>query len=421
MNVFKITKDRMDFFEQAEYLLYENIKMKEMYSNLFREQYIKERKDLLFNYINKLDTTNDVFDLAIKMRKHEIVKFYEIMSEELKGVDKKNKYIQSIDIEEHKKNIEEDKKELENLRDLFEKKHKIQQNYPPEISLLIKKIIGSGLVKSQENIIDYKLEKKISYLFNRKLYKLHKNIKKYYEIYQNFELFTDGSNFYNEYLSFTNFEKEIDVISSDIQKIKSNIQMAVSEVDIYEKEFADMKIEFNLSVVKTTVIRKFIEYAHKEKMVDYYIERLEDVFMSQDLYKKRVVSKIKLDFYEELNKSIIQTNKDLLKELNNMKLKFKKVLYASFKNSDLPLFSNVGYFNNAIINTIKTEDKIINMMADKDIIKTEDYNAFIESLEIKTFESTGLYSEKMLPSMFSQVELEKYYSEIDSFVKSFNK
>ena len=423
MNVHNIIKNRNERLFELEEAIYKNKNDVKHYDTLFMDKHYKDKKDLIIRYVNLLDK-GDVFDLAIAMRKAGIEKFYDIMKIELEKADLKHQYLKDCDIDEHKKYIEEENILLEALRSEFEHIHKIQAEYPTEIILLLKKIINSGLINSQEDVIDYKLDKKIKYLFNRKAYLLNKNILKYYDRYLNYKLFTDGDNLYDEYVAFNEYEKVVENKSLDIQRVKSNIQVATDEIFIYEKDIEAMKSEYNLDAIKRTTIREFIKYANNEDMIDFYLEKFEDNLESRELFKIKVVADLRLEFYMKYSKLFKESNGYLLEQINNIKDDFKRVMFAAFEVTQLPLFSNIGYFENEILTRIEKEYVVRKMLSKKDFVDADDFE-LLEKKIILLMESKGykegLYTKSQKDVTFNDVELDKYYEENKVFINYFCK
>lgn len=421
MNVHKIIKNRNETMSIIEESLWKNISEKTHYKNLFIDKNYKDKKDLLGRYIHLMNG-GDIFDLAISIRKIGIVKFYDIMKEELERADVKNQYLSSCDVEEQNKHITEENIKLDNLRLSFKSDHDIQSNYPAEIIILFKNIFENNLIKSQEDVIDYKLDKKVKYFFNRKSYLLNKNILKYYELYTDHKLFTNGDNLFDEYTAFIDFEKIVETKSLDIQRVKSNIQVAEDEIKIYEKDMEAMKNEFNLDAIKRTTIRSFIEYTIKENMMDYYLDIFENKLEDRELLKFKIVSDLRLDFYLKYNSRFEESNKYLTTKLNDMKNEFKKVVFASFEETDLPLFSNIGYFQGELMNRINKEKDIIKLLSKKDFINSYDFSELENNIisEMKKLDyKKGVYVDSEAPVDFNSEELEKYYQEIEAFIESF--
>ena len=415
----KILKHRINKVYELEGKVYDNIKVKENYEIIFKEQ--KERTDVyLFNcYISLIDK-EDAFDLGSALRKIGISKFYDLLKVELVKSDNIYNTLNNIDIDLQNQMITDANDDLEKYRISLKELNNTYEDYPADLITLYTKLFSYGEISSQEDIIDYRLDNKVKSIFSRKHSKIVKLINQYYDIYQNFTLFTDGDNLYDEYQNFLNNQKKIDEKLSEIKEAKEIIIMAESEIHVYNEDVKYIRNEGNINIIKKTVLGKFHQYMKNENMYDYYLEILENHFKNEHLLKLRTISNLKLESFLSYKVIFDHSNEIILNEINTWINDIKIISFASFEDTNLPYFSNVGYFMSDFNSRVEKESYVIKLLSEGTVINSynldEIKNNVIYHLLKKGY--NGLYTCIEYNVNFSQTELNKYNDENEKIKKS---
>lgn len=402
-----------------------NIEDKISKFGVFKDIRENEKTFLINQYIKKIEKeganeeNEDVFDLAYKLRNIGVVKFFDILKNILNESEFLSKYFQNFDIEKSNDYIYRNKILLDEKRLEFEKLHDIKKEYPLEIINIFKKIFKNDYIKSQEDVINIKND---NLIFNIQKKKLKNTILKYYNIYHNYILFTDGTNLYDEYIKYESFNDDLKKLSDKVVDIKKNIEAEEYEIKVYMDELNKNQNDLNFENLKVRAIRNFIEYIRKENMFDYYVDIFENHFEDQELFKLNTINKLRFSYYEKINQIFLDSNNNWSDFIKHLVKEYKNLIFASFESERIPFFSNIDYFLDCLNEKIIKEEIIIEYLSDLKNINSYDFNEFylsvIEELKENNF-SDGLYMSLDFNTAISEKEILKLNKENQEFINYF--
>ncbi len=392
------------------------------YSSLLIEKIDGEKKSLLSNLLYSINKES-IFEDAIYLKSIGIKQFYETLKLQLKIIDEKQSFLTDFDIDKNKEeqfSVEKKLKEIDEKQQLFIKQFK---EYPLELISIYKGLFGTKLIRDQEDILDLRNVSKIDKFFNKQKKIAHNSIEKYYEIYDNYNLLTEGTNLYNEYKEYTALESRKESCQREVFRARDHLKALIQEERIFNKDLEELKQLDNFDKIRHETIKAFVLFAHEIDNIDFYIEKI--VIASNDKvnYKKMFQLKLQKEFFIKYLNIFNLIDDGLLLEVKKLQQEFKKIAFCKMEKITFPYFSNVGYFENRLLYYKKGKKDFFNLFNNKKIIKTENFEEFENNL-------SDIFNQKILKDflalkedfkIFEESELKVLDSQINHIIKSKSK
>ncbi len=437
----KIVENLVEKLSDLESINNKSITIQKEFVNIFEQKKKNNHKSVIRKHILR-NKDYDIYDLGVHLRSIGIVKFFDILNAELHKQEVKKSYLQSTNQNELDKEIELLNDRCEKERKYFDKVNELYFSYPENIRrifvslfkkdnfklegrsayfLHLEKILKTlhslfkaNEIKSQQEIIELKnSDDKLLFFKIKKKYQISK-INKYYRIYEDYKLYTDGTDLFKEYLAHKDANKDLEATSDRIQKIKSTLYSLEHEKELYEKENKEYLMETeNEEVFKRKIIDLFLSYADKEDMLVHYLEKFEKEKQNDtSLLKERVVNDILAAFYFKTQEKIKESN-EKISEFNQFLLTdiIKPLKKYKFESIEEDLFTNIDYFKDVINSRIQEQVLIRRFFTQtNNPLRSESYDVFIDDLEA-FLNSNGIdkpvYIKNDEKEVFSKTEIQK--------------
>lgn len=395
----------------------------EHYKNLILENIRFKKKQLLKSLIYRIsDQKKDVFDLAIHLKTIGINQFFEILKTELKQVDDKQDFLKDFDLDENEVKTKELEDKIQKIKDSIESEMNLYNNYPVEISLLFKKIFKDNTIIDQEMVLEYKGKK--PFLFSKKRKKeLFEAINQYYDIYNEMKTLTDGYDLFNEYKNYSNLLSIIEKKEVDIYRLKDQWKSLKQEKQIFEKDIEEMRLWNSLEKVRKIVIEKFVNFSSNVDNLDFYIEKITEHYQDKESLKELYIEQLKEEFFNELIKPFNNIEDKLYDDVKYIEHIFKQMEFCKYEKITDPYFSNVGYFENRLLNYQVAKKEFYDLFMKEISVDTNIFQEYFKKFEKKSknFLLVKILAENESFLIFEESQVEKLNNEKNFIVNKYKK
>lgn len=425
MDAYKIINHREEKLEYIDSILAEISRLNEGYKFIFNDKINIEKRNFLI-YLIGLEK-DDIFQLGFTLRKKGINKFYDLFKEKLDLLENKKKSIEHINLDNNFKEIEILKKEIEKFSETIKESEEKFIKYPFEITTLLNKIFNNEDVNNQEDVLYFK--KTTFKFYELKNKKIQKDILSYYNIYQDYTLFTDGSNLENEYSFYKNINDFILSTNKSITFNERNIDMLIEENKIFNS--IKKEIDNITTDIKERILEDFISFATKEDMVDFYIDKIIDnsdidyiQLIDQDYLRNYFRYRYQKEFSNYYINQITKVTSGIETDLLNIKKIIKQIYFIKYlpeSIENIEIISNIGYFENKIVNFYNVLLNFFSSLKNINLINSEHLHEFHENLKKynKDFLLLDFLNNIDNFSLFDKNEIEKMNRQKDYIVKTY--
>lgn len=385
------------------------------FSSLLMDKIESEKKSLLSNLIKKINK-DSVFDDAIYLQSIGVKQFYEVLKKKLQFVDEKQSFLNDFEMEKNEQEQKEAILKIESLKENQNNLIKLVVDYPNELKLIFSDIFSIGLIRDQEDVLDLRNISKFDSFFNKKKRVTSESINLYYQIYDQFQTLTEGSDLYKEYKEYKSLTQKKEAAQREMFRANDNLKALQQEKSIFEKDLEELKKVDDFEKIREETIKDFVIFSHQIDNIDFYIGKIVMATNDKESLKKLIQLQRQKGFFLFYLKIFNEIDSELIIKVKELQQSFKSIAFCKMEKIDFPYFSNIGYFENRLLYYKEGKKEFFNFFNNKNIIKTENIDEFENNL-IKNMNKNIMKDFLALKSDFEIFE-EKELQVLDKQIKN---